>query len=118
MVVHFETVLIFHDIAVAPGLFSPDMEQAMIWKVYRLILILMAMRNTAIAVQPIIVPGGWQVQVLGLVYRFSMVTFQQVVVATIQLIEAKAIQLIAMMETGTLLDCHTMHLIVVDSSNN
>ena len=82
MVVHFVIVLIYHDMAVAPGLFSLGMEQAMIWKVYHLKLILMVMRKTvllefeiAIAGRPIIVPGGSRVQVLGLVSRFAMVTF-------------------------------------------
>ena len=125
MVVHFVTVLIYHDIAVTPGLFVPGMVLAMIWKVYRLILILMAMRKTAllefeiaIAGRPIIVPEGSWVQVLGLVSRFAMVTFQLIEVATIQLVELETIQLIAVMETGRLLDYHTVHLIVVDSSDN
>ena len=133
MVVHFATGLIYHDIVVAPGLFVPGMVLAMIWDVYRLILILMAMRKTAllkfeiaIAGRPIIVPGGLQVEVLGLVSRFAMVTFQLVEVVIIQLIAAATfqldelgtIQLIAVMETGKLLDWHTVHLIVVDSSDN
>ena len=133
MVVHFVTVLIYHDIAVGPGLFVPGMVLAMIWKVYRLILILMAMRKTAlfefeiaIAGRPIIVPGGSRVQVLGLVSRFAMETFQLIevviiqliAVVTIQLVELGTIQLIAVMETGRLLDYHIVHSIVVDSSDN
>ena len=125
MVVHFVIVLIYHDIAVAPGLFVPGMVLAMIWKVYRLILILMAMRKTAllefeiaIAGRPIIVPGGSRLQVLGSVSRFAMVTFQLIEVAIIQLVAVVTIQLIAVMEIGRLLDYHIVHSIVVDSSDN
>ena len=110
MVGHF--VIVYHDIAMVHGLCLHDMEQAVILKSSRLILIPKAILDiefdAAIAGRPTIA----LVQVLDLESRFAVVIFRLVEFATIQLI---VLTKLLKIEGEILLGYHTRHSIDVDS---